>query len=359
MPTQCQGYFLLAAERIADKSYVEAMRKLIRDHDYCASGAVQVIGSIGPPASEAIPDILSSIHGTSEYYSPFEYSTWAMKSVVQIGTAAVPSLIKMSEESDLYRRRWAFEVLYRLSDQDPRATNAVLDEMKKPRSSIFTKWEVSESLRTAIRSQARELFASAHSIPGILQQALPINPAVLFPANNKRGIQVTLTAAKHVFRSSERIDLAIRLANRSNRKQRVLIPNGCSAAYPDPAHLFIFQESGWPLNIQNHMMYDLGMGPPDGGSTLELKPMESKEFSCNLQAPDEKLGLKSFDYQNIGIRTTKPQQLVPGRYRIWARYSVDDHLLNSPFFWSAALTAKLGQPWTGEIFSNELNLRIK
>jgi HEAT repeat protein len=359
---KCESYSLLAATRISNASYLDRLLALVQAHDDCGPEAIQVIGSMGPAAERAIPIILSNIHDRMSGTPFFRFPEFASSSMVEIGTAAVPGLIQMSGESDQFRRRWAFDVLYSLADRDSRAANVVFDEMSKPKSSILYRWHLKESLKRATRAHAKTLFApyqQSQYVPGPLLQVLPVDPYELFDLQTSTEIRVTLTASKKRLSASQRIDLGVRISNLSNRKQRVLIPS-CALEHSDPINILVFQNPGWLLARRGSGgVSDLSQPEPNGSETMELSPRESKQFSCNLQDPTEKWFGKGFDYKDIGIVTDKSHQLLPGKYRIWARYEVDDKILSSPLFWSRALTEKFGRPWTGAVYSNELDIEVK
>lgn len=102
------------------------------------------------------------------------------------------------------------------------------------------------------------------------------------------------------------------------------------------------------------------MGKPVDHTTL-LRPDQVAAYECTLQfALSEGLS-SSFHYDAMGEGSTElnSDHLLPGRYRIRARYHVTEKSLSADYDWNSFLSLRWGKPWTGDTYSNEIILDVK
>lgn len=99
----------LGRTRMAPANLVPRMHALIRNHDPRSLPAAKVLGSIGPEAAEALPDLMDQIHGRVG-----SCCAWFADYIAQIGTSSIEGLLNMSRENDAYRRAWAVYTLAQL-----------------------------------------------------------------------------------------------------------------------------------------------------------------------------------------------------------------------------------------------------
>lgn len=117
----CNALMVLAKTRSAPASLVKPMREWIQKGRYCDWQAAAVLGSIGPPAAEAVPDLVNRIRGKAG-----ECCSWDAQYLVSIGTASIPALLSVAREKDEYRRAWASWTLAQLAG-DPGVPLDTLD----------------------------------------------------------------------------------------------------------------------------------------------------------------------------------------------------------------------------------------
>jgi hypothetical protein len=264
------------------------------------------------------------------------------------------------------------EYLAQFADRDTRAANRIFAALDSNSDDAeHASWGLG-GLGPRIKVIAPRLFAHALNKPArsrgpwdvnemrAIANGGPIHPAELFKFPESKDIKVTLSYPGTIAKSTDKILLDLKIKNISKRNLRIL-GTYCGRVGGDAAGLLIFHDPGVPVDIGSSAFGVGGdMGKPVDHTTL-LRPDQVAAYECTLQfALSEGLS-SSFHYDAMGEGSTElnSDHLLPGRYRIRARYHVTEKSLSADYDWNSFLSLRWGKPWTGDTYSNEIILDVK
>ena len=372
---------VLARTHTAVPAMVPRLRALMRDDTEFARDAIAVLGSLGPAAAAAVPDLAARMPRGKQVM----YPTAEADALADIGPASVPVLLPVSRESDTARRAAAVYALARLSGNDARAADRVADALdeKDPQVAMLARRGI-EASGPERRALARPLFARLLRHGGraleraqrrtdmnMVASAWPISPAELYTPMPGKDIVLMLSRSTAPVASERTVYLNLAVRNISSHPIRLLAPR-CSVLLDDPVELLVFAEPGWPLLRPAQAAPDSASIIPKEFNSTRLAPWQEVTFACLLQDPEklEKISFSTGVWGGSGIgrfprgagewffdplsgRDAPANRLRPGRYRVRARYRLSaDDAKRSHF------TQRHGRLWTGEADSNELVLDV-
>lgn len=184
------------------------------------------------------------------------------------------------------------------------------------------------------------------------------------PAHGAEELKVDISVSKNEFSVAEQIKFLLTIKNISNKPIRLMKPEVFKSNW-DPRNtveFIIVDSEGRNFRKTPHVGTGGILEAPSESYSLLLEPREISKTVHSLY-PEGEFGEWSFQYPSNTYYETPWEEtdslefLPAGKYRVSLKYYFPKKTMTPR--WSNELSVRYGEPWHGELLSNEVEISIR